>query len=151
MTNHIGRSILALILVTTGFLFVPPCCADDKGGYFPILPWELPPKRAQHFDEPGHGLPSIAECGFTTAAFVLPRQLDECHKLGLRALVRMDPHLVKWPDLSDQQILDRVREMVAGTQNDPTVLGYFLADEPGAPEFPALAKAVAAVKKLAPG
>jgi hypothetical protein len=41
--------------------------------------------------------------------------------------------------------------MVERAGNSKAVVGYFLTDEPGTPAFPTLAKAVAAVKKYAPG
>jgi hypothetical protein len=40
---------------------------------------------------------------------------------------------------------------VRGTEQSDAVLGYFICDEPGVQEFPALGKAVAAVKRFAPG
>jgi hypothetical protein len=59
--------------------------------------------------------------------------------------------MVKWRELSDEQIVAAVRRMVDESRGSKEVAGYFLTDEPGAGEFPALAKAVAAVKQLAPG
>lgn len=53
--------------------------------------------------------------------------------------------------MSDRQIDDTVKELVKDGRGSPAVLGYFLADEPGVQDFPALGKAVAAVKRLAPG
>src|SRR5438132_557625 len=70
--------------------------------YFPILPWELPPKSVELFNDSKHGLASLAECGFNTAAFVRPEHLAECQKLGLKAIVS-DPERTKWRHLSDQQ------------------------------------------------
>jgi hypothetical protein len=53
--------------------------------------------------------------------------------------------------MNDEQIDHYIRNLVAATRNSPAVIGYFITDEPGVQEFPALAKAVAAVKKHAPG
>jgi hypothetical protein len=117
---------------------------------FPIMSWELPP-RSDAFMTGREELKKLADCGFTVAAFVQKEQLAECRRLGMRAMVRPASWKVKWHDLSDAQIDERVRQLVDGTQDDPTVMGYFLTDEPGVQEFAALGKAVAAVKRLAPG
>jgi hypothetical protein len=82
---------------------------------------------------------------------VRPNQLPACEKLGLKAIVCSEEWRIKWRELSDQQIFDRVEKLVHESGNSPAILGYFLKDEPGVRDFPALGKAVAAVKKLAPG
>src|SRR5213076_3231035 len=56
----------------------------------------------------------------------------------------------EWKSLSDQQIERRIKTMVSAAAG-PAVRGFFIMDEPGASDFPALAKAVAAVKRYAPG
>ena len=47
--------------------------------FFPIMPWELPP-RSLKFADPEHGLKSLADSGFTTAAFVPARLVPECKR-----------------------------------------------------------------------
>jgi hypothetical protein len=122
---------------------------------FPILPWDVlhgwkPPHR-----NPKHGLESIADCNFTLAGFVKPEDLPHCEKLGLAAIMAPSvgdkPWFGKWREMSAEEIDRAVREVVEATGDSPAVLGYFIMDEPGAPAFPALAQAVAAVKKYAPG
>lgn len=128
----------------------PPSSAEPQRPFYPIMPWELPP-RTDAFAEGRNGLKTLADCGFTVAAFVRPAELARCRELGMKAMLRPASHQVKWREITDAQIEQHVRELVAGTERDPTVLGYFLTDEPGVREFPALGKAVAAVKRLAPG
>ena len=118
--------------------------------FFPIMCWELPPSTGE-FADPGHGLTSLADCGFTTAGFVRPEHLARCEKLGLKALTVTQAWNTEWRKLSDQQIFDVVKKLVDETGDSKAVMGYFLTDEPSALDFPALGKAVAAVKKLAPG
>ncbi|HEV2295818.1 MAG TPA: hypothetical protein VGR35_18360 [Tepidisphaeraceae bacterium] len=118
--------------------------------FFAIMPWELPP-RSLHFDDPDHGLKSLADCGFTTAAFVPARLVPECRRLGLRAIVFGGDEVRRWKTLSDEQIRASVKKMIDEAGRDETILGYFICDEPGVQEFASLAKAVAAVKELAPG
>lgn len=124
--------------------------APAGGIFFPVMPWELPP-RAERFEKDPDGLANLAACGFNVAAFVRKQDVPRVRSLGMKAIVREDPHRMVWRDLSDAQIEARVRAMVAGTEHDATVIGYFLTDEPGVREFPALGKAVVWVKKLAPG
>src|SRR5690242_4695805 len=84
-------------------------------GEFTILPWELAPRAAQFGDE-RVGLGSLRECGFTRAAVVKGGEVAACKKLGMRALVRWDPRGGKandrWAGLSDEQIEERVRNIV---------------------------------------
>src|ERR671918_421497 len=118
---------------------------------FPIMPWELRPEKQALLDEPGHGIESLRACGFDTVAFVRPDQLEKVEKAGMRALVGRPSDLrLKWRRMSDKAILDRVQGLVDAASASDALIGYFLADEPSASDFPALGKAVAAVKRLAP-
>jgi hypothetical protein len=127
--------------------------------FFPILPWDpyhgwgLPPVERRPNE-----LESIAACHFNVAGFVLPRDLPLCRKLGLGAIMLpSDPlftnlqYIYDWKKLPDAEIDRRVKDMIAASGANPAIKGYFITDEPGASDFPALAKAVAAVKKYAPG
>lgn len=136
-----------------------PSADISSPDFFPILPWDpyhgwsQPPTEGRK-----NGLQSIADCNFNLAAFVLPRDLPQCRKLGLGAIMlASDPqftnlqYIYDWKKLSDEQIDRRVKDMVTASGSNPAIKGYFITDEPGAESFPALAKAVAAVKKYAPG
>jgi len=119
---------------------------------FPIMPWEIQPDKQVLLEEPGHGILSMRACGFDTVAFVRPDQLKRVENAGMRALVgRASDLSVNWRELSDKAIVDRVRKLVDGSGESEALLGYFLADEPSASDFAALGKAVAAVRKYAPG
>jgi hypothetical protein len=118
--------------------------------FFPITTWELPPRSAG-FGDSSSGLKSVADCGFTAACFVPPTMVSECRKLGLRAIIFGGDEIRRWKDFTDDEIETAVANLVRGTERNDTVLGYFICDEPGVQEFPQLAKAVAAVKRLAPG
>jgi hypothetical protein len=119
--------------------------------FFPITPWETPWSRQELMADPKVGISSLRDCGFTTAAFVTFEQVPLCEKMGMRALVSLPKGPIKWREMSDEQIDRTVADLVGNSGTNPTVVGYFLMDEPGVRYFPALAKAVAAVKKLAPG
>ncbi len=126
--------------------------------FFPILPWDPYHGWAKPGFSRPNGLESIAECRFNMAGFVLPQDLKRCEKLGLGAiLVPTDSaftnshYLRAWKQLSDAEIDRRVKDMVRAAGSSRAIMGYFIMDEPGVSDFPALGKAVAAVKKHAPG
>ena len=164
--------IAALGFVLTGF--PPEARSDDQApgsvspssvpglqafthdpGLYPILPWDTLHGWNKPDRNPKHGLESISECDFTLGGFVKPEDLPLCEKLGLAAIMAPvegdQPWFGEWRKLKDDEIDRRVNLMVEKTAQSKALLGYFLMDEPGAPSFPALAKAVAAVKKYAPG
>src|SRR5437867_1941312 len=71
--------------------------------FFPIMPWELPP-RSNEFADPKHGLQSVVDCGFTLIGFARPKDLPACEKLGIKAIVATEDRLRNWREISDQQI-----------------------------------------------
>lgn len=131
----------------------------SKPEFFPILPWD--PNngwKAPFSPTKLDGLESIADCNFNMAGFVFPKDLPRCEKLGLGALVLPSEEAFtsfaysrQWRSLSDQEIDRRVKSMIDAAGHSPAIVGYFIMDEPGVKDFPALGKAVAAVKKYAPG
>ena len=133
-------------------LLAGPCLAAEAGDtFFPITPWEIPWNKGSHLDDVVNGIGSLRECGYTVACFPVPAQLPDCEKAGMRAIVALPGPKINWHKLSDEQIAATAKKLVGDTAKSESVLGYFLTDEPGVEEFPALAKAVAEVKKLAPG
>lgn len=130
----------------------------ESPDFFPILPWDAQHTWYHPFVNETNGLYTIAECHFNMAGFVQPRDLPRCQKLGLGAIVLpTDPactnfnYFLEWKNLSDTEIDRRVRDLVRGAGRNPAVAGFFITDEPGVSDFTALGKAVAAVKKYAPG
>src|SRR5689334_2293157 len=104
-TRATGVSLaLTFILLLFGCSAPTP---QQTQAFFPILPWELG-KQTQLAD-PRQGIPSLADCGFTTVAFVRPSQLPMCERLRLRAIVCPEKWQTKWRELSDQQIFDTVQ------------------------------------------
>jgi hypothetical protein len=119
---------------------------------FPIMPWELQPEKQVFLDEPEHGIQSLRACGFDTVAFVRPDQLEEVERAGMRALVgRASDLRLNWREMSGEAIFEHVKKLVDESGESEALIGFFIADEPRAAEFPALRKAVAAVRRLAPG
>ncbi len=124
--------------------------------FFPIMPWDPLHGWKQPFMDQQHGLKSMAECNFTMGGFVKEKDLREAGALALKALIFPDVEdaltwMREWKRLSDSEIDARVKTLVGNTGGSDAVLGYFITDEPGDSSFPALAKAVEAVKKYAPG
>jgi len=159
----VGLSCLGAILA--GCAGVPAASSRfdrariSSPAFFPILPWDPHNGRNQPFAPlKADGLESIAACHFNLAGFVFPKDLPKCEALGLGALVLPSENQFtsftytrQWRSLSDQEIDRRVKAMVEAAGSSPAVVGYFIMDEPGVLDFPALGKAVAAVKKYAPG
>jgi hypothetical protein len=127
--------------------------------FFPILPWDpLHGWNGKAADWTTNGLETIADCNFNMAGFVWPEDLPKCRKLGLGAIVLSKDHAVgppksrkDWKALSDEEIDRRIVSMIKAAGSSLAIMGYFIMDEPGVDSFPALGKAVAAVKKHAPG
>ena len=169
---RMGLPVAAACLLTLvgGCVGKPGTMRVDSGGskfrfsnaagsdFFPILPWDPYHGWNKSPRDETNGLESIAECGFNMAGFVLPRDLARCKTLGLGAILLPDDpactsfdYFRRWKSYPDEEIDRRVREQVRAAGNNPAVAGFFLTDEPGVTEFAALGKAVAAVKKYAPG
>jgi hypothetical protein len=127
--------------------------------FFPVLPWSPYHGWKEPFVERrSNGLESIADCHFNMAGFVWPKDLRRCEKLGLGAIVvpadddELSPaYRREWKKLSNEEIERRVQQMIRAAGRSAAIKGYFIMDEPGVVDFPALGKAVAAVKKHAPG
>jgi hypothetical protein len=120
--------------------------------FFPILPWGVS-RLLTEDDERRSGLASIAECHFTIAGFVNPKDLPACERLGLAAIVRPDHNLGRPREglRTQTQIQEQVRRLVASCGQSPALLGYYVRDEPGVSDFPHLAFVVQAIKEHAPG
>ncbi len=110
--------------------------AAEKKPLFPLMAWDYATDDAT--------LKKMADCGINMVAFVPPKMLDSCSKHGIRAIV-FNGNFNAYADLP------AVSKMIEQTKDHPAVFGYHLKDEPGADEYPALAKAVELVKKEAPG
>jgi hypothetical protein len=122
--------------------FVTP---DD---FYPIYPWDQFPQEFKPYETLETSLPGVRECGFNLAGFIKPQDLNQCDTLGLKAIVMVGGN---WKEMSDENIDARIKEFVEKSKGHDCVIGYYLVDEPGAKSFPALGKAVAAVKKYDPG
>jgi hypothetical protein len=127
--------------------------------FFPILPWSPYHGWAKPFIENRpSGLESIADCQFNMAGFVFRKDLRLCEKLGLGAIVlpvddadTSPTYRREWRKLPDAEIDLRIKHIVRISGKSPAIKGYFIMDEPGVEDFPALGKAVAALKRHAPG
>lgn len=133
---------------TAESLGLEPYVAPDD--FYPTYPWEWFPVEHLPHETLDTCLPGVAECGYNLAGFVLPENLWRCDELGLKTFVAING--ANWVAMTDEEIDERIRTTVEKSKEyEDCVIGYYLIDEPGAKSFPALAKAVAAVKKYAPG
>ena len=134
-----------LLLSLLPLLDARSVAAAEKPVKFPLMAWDYADDRAT--------LAAMAECGITSVAFVPPKALDLCRDAGIGAVV-FDERISgrDWTKPFDGDAAVRNLPAVIKEVGDhPAVIGYHIRDEPGAGEFPELAKAVAAIKQLAPG
>ncbi|HZZ43521.1 MAG TPA: hypothetical protein VFE58_11335 [Tepidisphaeraceae bacterium] len=125
--------------------------ASLPDGYFSVMSWDLPMWSSKDFASSDHGVGSLKDCGFNTVGFARPEHLAEVEKLGMKCILAPQAFPTAWRKMSDEEIFKAVKGLVEEGEKSSAVVGYFLADEPGEPDFAGLRKAVAAVKKLAPG
>jgi hypothetical protein len=170
MRRTLGHLLRAHRLCCWFSLLLATCAFGDTGSrlvfgditkpdFFPILPWDPYHGWSKPFVEHRpNGLESIADCNFNMAGFVQPRDLRRCEKLHLGAIVlpadddTTSPSFRReWKKLSDEEIERRIKQAIRAAGKSPSINGYYIMDEPGVVDFPALGKAVAAVKKHAPG
>jgi len=139
------KATTALVALLTGWFLTAQGQTYHPPGVFPLMAWDdLPDKKAAA---------AMQECGITCVAFVRPSMLDLCREHNLLAVV-FDESVAgtNWTRPYDGEAGRRnLPALVAKVGSHPAVIGYHLKDEPVAAEFPELAKAVAAVKELAPG
>lgn len=126
----------------------------DDATFFPIFPWD-PQRGWDGSKRHTQGLESIAACNFSIGGFIQPEDLPACEAAGLSALL-YDPAFCKgaqpdWGSLSQAEADDVIRGWMANGGSNPAVYGFYIYDEPGAADFPGLARVVDAVRRLAPG
>src|SRR4051794_36718705 len=111
----------------------------------PLMAWDYAD------DEPT--LKKMAECGINLVAFVPPKALDACERLGLKAIV-YDPDVTphRWDLPFDaEQAAKALPPLIKQVNGHPAVFGYHLKDEPDGGQFARLAKSVELVREQAPG
>ncbi len=129
------------------------------GDKFPVFLWDHLEDWGGKFQPIDEGIKTMAECDCSMSAFVFDEKtVNYARENGLKCLYEMRLEIFDERELSEEQIQEKlekidqhVKERVQSTKDDPCVVGYYLRDEPGAYYFRALAAAVAAVKKYAPG
>ena len=142
---------------TVESLGLEPFVAPD--GLFPLFPWDFLDVWGDQYHPMEEGIKSMAECEFTLSAFVGDaRGVKIAGANGLKCMRRLPFKTFDQRNMSEEEIQKKcdeidamVKENVQSTKDDPVVLGYYIVDEPGAYNNRALAAAVAAVKKYAPG
>jgi hypothetical protein len=112
---------------------------------FPIFPWGNTPGDVTVLRE-------IKACGFNLAGFVSPDDLDAVTQAGLKAIVAAPGTHVGSAEckLEPQEIEARVNALVKQVGKSQAVFGYYLRDEPGANDFPGLARWTQAYRVAAP-
>ena len=134
----------SIIVLGAALALAAPASGGSKV-LFPLMAWDYATDEAT--------LEKMADCGINMVCFVPPKMLDACEKHGLKAIV-FDERIAgtRWDAPFDyQRATTKLPEVIREVNAHPAVYGYHLKDEPGAHEYPALAKVAEVVKKLAPG
>jgi hypothetical protein len=144
-------TLIAVLSLVGGCATHKPQASTPKTEhFFPIMSWEIPP-RCDNFSDAKHGLKSLKDCGFTVAGFVRPEHLQECERLGLKAIVSRPGKPEPWEKMPDERLQATAEKLIADGRDSPAVIGYFITDEPGVQKFPALARAAKVVHDRKPG
>jgi len=138
-----SRSAITLLAI----LSIPAATVAQQlaGDRFPLMAWD--------YVDSEQVLQSMRDSGINSVAFVRPKMLDACQRLGLNAIV-FDERISgsDWTKPFDGENFRRnLQTLVKEVGTHPALYGYHIKDEPPASDFPELAKAVAAVRQLAPG
>ncbi|MGN0930788.1 MAG: hypothetical protein ACI4NP_03630 [Thermoguttaceae bacterium] len=128
-------------------------------GLFPLFPWDHLQSWGADYQSLEDAMTSMRECEFTLSAFVdTLDKANEANKNGLLCLYETGVEIFDDRELTAEEIAtkcakidEKIEKVVQETKDLPNVIGYYIVDEPGAYKFKALAAAVAAVKKYAPG
>ena len=96
---------------------------EPKPAEFPMMAWDYAQDEAM--------LKSMRDCGINVVAFVPPKMLDACQRLGLKAIV-FDERIAgndyrKLP--STEQVLKNLPTLVREVNQHPAVYGYHLKDD----------------------
>jgi hypothetical protein len=112
---------------------------------FPLMAWDYVGDEKV--------MKAMQDCGVNLVAFVRPEMLDACQRHHLKALV-LDEKATGdhyGNPFDGKRAEENLPALIQKVNKHPAVYGYHIKDEPGPVEFPALAKAVAVVRDLAPG
>ena len=134
-----------LIVATVFLLSWAAAGQDAHDGRFQFMAWD-------YVDNP-QILESMHDAGITSVAFVPAKMLDTCRRLRLNCIVfdeRLSGDLWSKPFDGDR-FRKNLSAVVKEAGSHAGLYGYHVKDEPPESDFPELAKAVAAVKELAPG
>lgn len=120
---------------------------------FVIFPWGGMPE----VNKPGSFWGSVSnmdqvmkdlwECGFNATGFIDAAHIDSARKYGLQVIVKNG----RIPgEGTDAEALEVAKQVAGPLKDDPSVLAFYLKDEPATPAFPNLAKWVKALRAVAP-
>ena len=143
-TNKFMRKALLLLSIVS-CVSISSSAQASTDSSFPFMAWD-------YVDETTI-LKSMHEAGITSVAFVPAKMLDACQRFSLKCIVfdeRLSGTLWSRPFDGDR-FQKNFAAVVKEVGNHPALYGYHVKDEPPESDFTELAKAVAEVKRLAPG
>ncbi|HWR13562.1 MAG TPA: hypothetical protein VN577_01945 [Terriglobales bacterium] len=136
---------LLLALLIAAWASTPVVAQGTHDARFPFMAWD-------YVDKP-QILQSMRDAGITSVAFVPAKMLETCGRLNLHCIL-FDSRLSgsDWTKPFDgDQFRKNLPVVLKEIGNPKGLYGIHIKDEPPERDFAELAKAVAAVKELAPG
>lgn len=136
---------LSLMLLCSLFIHADSDITYLTTEEFIIIPWG-------HVPDDDEAIQAIRDCGFNIAGLSSAETLDKLQQVGLKALY-FDPSIHARGDqvnLDPAEIRERVDAAVAKVSDHPALYGYYLCDEPGADDYPGLARWHEAFQKADP-
>lgn len=114
--------------------YSPPGFTED---FFPVFPCD--PQhgyRAPFIEQRKWGLGSMKDANYTMGGFVRPRDLPECERLGIAAIMLLDTGLRSaklWKNLSDAQIDSIMKKLVTESGKSRLFTAIILPTNRGPP------------------
>ena len=133
------------VLALNGVVPVARAQSPAAKNILPIMAWDYADDEAT--------LQKMADCGINMVAFVPPKALDACEKVGIQAIVYQEGITpARWDQpFNAAEANKALPDLIKQVNDHPAVYGYHIKDEPGGDQFAELSKSVALVKELAPG
>lgn len=143
-----NKMLLPLFLIL--FVACPWLQGDEVTSFlspeeFVIIPWG-------HVPDDAEVIQTIRDCGFNIAGLVSAETLDALQVSNLQGIY-YDASIHAQGEqlnLSDEEIKERVEKAVQTVSKHPALYGYYLRDEPGADDYPGLARWHEAFQKADP-
>jgi hypothetical protein len=145
MNRLLALSVFAFSFLEHGFAQQFPHPQPVAPRDFAIMAWDNAPSDPTL-------LQGMKDAGMNIAGFCKATDLERIQAAGLTCFLE-DPRLsgYDWEKLPpEDQVRKDVAELAGKFKDDPTVLGFFLTDEPRTPQIPAIGRVIALLREAMP-